>query len=143
MSIDVEQLRKDRELLGAHPWQVEEDPRPDMEWNRHIIDFDFNRVCFMSHNGGEAPKRDEAKARRIARLPDLETAYLAALDRIAELEGALRDTRHEICTGPVDDVLWHTSVPACTTVDNITLTLGDYWSYDEWLERAALKRDAG
>ncbi len=66
-----------------------------------------------------------------------------AASRISALEAEnerLRDclisTRHEICLGPVDDTLWHTEMPACTTVDNICLTLGDDWSYDDWIARA-------
>lgn len=54
--------------------------------------------------------------------------------RIAALEACLSDTREEICEGPVDDVLWHAAVPACTTVDNITLALNDGWTYDGWLQ---------
>lgn len=57
-----------------------------------------------------------------------------AAKRIEELEACLHDTRDEICEGPVDDVLWHSAVPACTTVDNITLVLNDGWTYDGWLE---------
>lgn len=64
--------------------------------------------------------------------------YLArmkwAADEIAKLRACLEHTRDEICEGPVDDTLWHTAVPACTTVDNITLTLGDGWTYDGWLQ---------
>ena len=61
--------------------------------------------------------------------------------RNAELEAenlrlrkCLAHTREEICEGPVDDVLWHTAMPSCTTVDNITLTLNDGWTYDGWLQ---------
>lgn len=56
-----------------------------------------------------------------------------AESEIARLRKCLADTRHEICLGPVDDTLWHHESPACTSVDNITLTLGDDWSYDDWL----------
>lgn len=67
-------------------------------------------------------------------------ALEAAQARIAELEGALRDVREEICTGPVNDVLWHNEIPSETTVDFICNTLNDDWDYDKWLEtRAALE----
>ena len=65
----------------------------------------------------------------------------ALQNRIAELEAenlrlrkCLEHTREEICEGPVEDVLWHTAMPSCTTVDNITLTLNDGWTYDGWLQ---------
>jgi hypothetical protein len=64
----------------------------------------------------------------------------AAQARIAELEWALRDVREEICTGPVNDVLWHNEIPSETTVDFICNTLNDDWDYDKWLEaREALE----
>lgn len=49
-----------------------------------------------------------------------------------QLRACLDHTREEICEGPVDDVLWHDA--GCTTVDNITLALGDGWTYDGWLQ---------
>jgi len=56
------------------------------------------------------------------------------LEELERLRACLENTRDEICEGPVDDVLWHTAVPACTTVDNITLALRDGWTYDGWLQ---------
>ena len=50
---------------------------------------------------------------------------------IERLRACLDATRDEICEGPVDDVLWHDEIT--TTVDNITLTLEDGWTYDGWL----------
>lgn len=64
-----------------------------------------------------------------------------AINRIRELEACLRDTREEICKGPVDDTLWHTSKPACTTVDNICMTLDDNWEYDQWLQTNSTERE--
>lgn len=63
--------------------------------------------------------------------------YMTMQDAAAEIErlrACLENTRDEICEGPVDDTLWHTAVPACTTVDNITLALRDGWTYDGWLD---------
>ncbi len=54
--------------------------------------------------------------------------------QIERLRQCLHDTREEICKGPVDDTLWHTGMPACTTVDNICMALKDDWDYDAWLE---------
>jgi len=56
-----------------------------------------------------------------------------AIEEIERLRECLSDTRHEICKGPVDDTLWHTGMPSCTTVDNICMALGDDWDYDQWL----------
>lgn len=66
--------------------------------------------------------------------PDNYVADLTAraAKRIERLERVLRDVRHEICLGPVDDVLWHMNYPAETTVDYICNTLGDDWTYDQW-----------
>lgn len=50
----------------------------------------------------------------------------------AMLRACLDNVRDEICEGPVDDVLWHNA--GCTTVDNITMALGDGWTYDGWLQ---------
>ena len=55
--------------------------------------------------------RDEghANARRIARLPELETAYLALTARVAELEGALWDIipmTDEISRAPITAERW-------------------------------------
>ena len=62
--------------------------------------------------------------------------------RIAELEAALADVRHEICLGPVDDTLWHQEIPAETTVDFICNTLRDKWDYDQWLgENAPINKE--
>ena len=60
------------------PWSVDPDPREGMEWNRHIIDFDFNRVCFMAHSGGNSPSTDEANAALIALAPQLAAALIEA-----------------------------------------------------------------
>ncbi len=60
-----------------------------------------------------------------------------AADEIERLRACLEHTREEICEGPVDDVLWHSAIPSCTTVDNITLALNDGWTYDGWLQAKA------
>jgi hypothetical protein len=54
-------------------------------------------------------------------------------ERMAELQAALFAVRNEICIGPTLDTLWHSSVPAETTVDYICNILQDDWDYDEWL----------
>ena len=65
---------------------------------------------------------------------DTEAAYLSEIERLRK---CLKETRHEICAGPRDDTLWHTEMPSCTTVDNITLTLDDDWDYAEWMRENA------
>ena len=59
-------------------------------------------------------------------------AQAAAGAEITRLQSALASVRAEICTGPIDDVLWHNKGE--TTVDFITNTLGDDWTYDKWFE---------
>lgn len=81
--------------------------------------------------------RENAAADRMSRADDLKRLR-AENER---LRGALVAVRHEICTGPVDDVLWHAAVPAETTVDFICNTLGDDWSYGRWAAEQALAKE--
>ena len=60
---------------------------------------------------------------------DAEATYVAEIEK---LRACLDHTREEICEGPVDDVLWHDA--GTTTVDNISATLGDGWTYDGWAD---------
>ena len=68
------------------PWCVDPDPREGMEWNRHVIDYDFNRVCFMAHNGGQKPETDESNARLIALAPSLAAALLVAEEALRDID---------------------------------------------------------
>lgn len=54
-------------------WAVDEDDRPGMEHNRHIVEADapHMRICFMAHSDGHSPDEDWANARLIAAAPDL------------------------------------------------------------------------
>lgn len=71
------------------PWTAAPDNREGMEWNRHVIDYDFNRVCFMAHNGGARPKNDEANARLVALAPDLAAALIEAEKALAKMIGSV------------------------------------------------------
>jgi len=51
------------------PWLVDEDQRPGMQWNRHILSADSAAICFMAH--GRSAAADAANARLIAAAPDL------------------------------------------------------------------------
>ena len=64
------------------PWSVDPDTRDGMEWNRHIVDYDFNRVCFMAHSGGNSPSTDEANAALIALAPQLAAALIEAMEAL-------------------------------------------------------------
>lgn len=77
---------------------------------------------------GAAPFADNE-----AGIPEMSALIRGLRDERNALRECLQQTRHEICAGPVDDTLWHQEMPACTTVDNITLTLADDWSYDDWI----------
>lgn len=72
------------------PWEVDEDYRPGMSWNRHIVygSDRENRVCFMSHSDGRAPERDRANAHLIAAAPELYEALLHIADEI-ETDGGV------------------------------------------------------
>lgn len=65
------------------PWFVSDDPRPNMEWNRHIAtDPDGeNRICFMANGGTERDDEFEGNARLIAAAPDLYAALESLLRR--------------------------------------------------------------
>ena len=63
------------------PWYVDDDTRPGMEWNRHVMADENTAVCFMAHSDGKAPGRDKANARLVAAAPMLLEA-LVALHRI-------------------------------------------------------------
>ncbi len=74
------------------PWDINEDNRPGMSWNREIIYGDGeNRICFMAHSDGRAPEQDEANACLIAAAPDL----YAALDRLIARYHPYRDNQED------------------------------------------------
>ena len=95
MSIDIKQIKADREAGTDGPWHV-----PDQTWSRHLtveVSGDGLIPCPGSHGamsytndicsmgwGAETPIWS-ANARRIARVPDLEAQVIADADRIAEL----------------------------------------------------------
>ncbi len=76
--------------ISSPPWAVDPDTREGMEWNIHIIDYDFNRVCFSSNPGGNSVKTTEANARLIAMAPDLAAEVLRLRAEVERLTEALR-----------------------------------------------------
>lgn len=127
MTLDIEQIKADREAGTDGPWSAFTD---DSAPHTNIVSPSPRTTCVFSLAGRY---KSESDVSRIARVPDLEAGYIAQAERIAELEAALKDVRHEICAGPIDDTLWHQEIPAETTVDFICNTLGDEWNYDKWL----------
>lgn len=73
------------------PWFVDEDQRPDMEWNRHIYGPDGLAVCFMAHSDGKDVARDEANAALIARAPDLAAEVERLKTALTKING-IRDS---------------------------------------------------
>ena len=67
----VAQLVADREAGTPGPWHFD-----GPVWNQIVWTDGENRLCFMAHSNGLNDDRDIANASRIARLPDLEAAYL-------------------------------------------------------------------
>lgn len=82
----VAQLVADREVGTPGPWHAD-----GPVWNQIVWTDGDNRLCFMAHSNGLDDARDEANARRIARLPDLEAAYLT----LAAENATLRAERDE------------------------------------------------
>lgn len=67
----VAQMVADREAGTPGPWHFD-----GPVWNQIVWTGSDNRLCFMAHSNGLNDDRDIANASRIARLPDLEAAYL-------------------------------------------------------------------
>lgn len=89
---DYTELRAKAEAATPGPWFIDEDTRPGMEWNRHIVS-DLqgdNAVCFMAHSDGKDPQRDRATALFIAAAsPDVVLRLIA----IAEAAQAWTEAR--------------------------------------------------
>lgn len=69
------------------PWFADEDPRPNMRWNRQIMSGPTTTVCFMAHSDGADTETDEANARLITAAPELLDALIAIRDRLKQCEG--------------------------------------------------------
>lgn len=96
MTLDTEQIRKDREAGTPGPWHV----------GRYALQ-DIDRGWFVGGNGycraqivGPAT-HIEANARRIARVPELEAAVLAANEHLVKRLESLQKY-FDLC----DDELW-------------------------------------
>ncbi len=73
------------------PWHVDEDSRPGMSWNRHIMSAPNMGVCFMAHSDGAAPARDKATAKFIAAAnPETILRLLAVVKAAKELDDEMR-----------------------------------------------------
>lgn len=81
---DKRHLRRNVRAFG--PWRIDEDRRPGMSWNRHIIDSDDNAVCFMAHSDGKDLVGDLAKAHLITSAPNLLAALEACLNVMEQHE---------------------------------------------------------
>lgn len=70
------------------PWIVDEDDRPGMAWNRHVVSAaDPNiAICFMAHSDGRDPARDASNARLVAAAP----ALLKALRKLDSIERGMQ-----------------------------------------------------
>jgi hypothetical protein len=63
------------------PWHVEDDDRPGMSWNRHIMSAPNKAVCFMAHSNGRDDARDNSTARHIAAFnPEVALKLITAVE---------------------------------------------------------------
>lgn len=76
MTINIEELKRDRKAGTDGPWRVRADHRHDPEeCNLHIC----GDIFVLADINGPNYSHQEPNARRIARLPDLEAAFLDAV----------------------------------------------------------------
>lgn len=111
----IDQIRADREAGTPGEWFSEGETGPRSQWDgatpatigvwsQHRLDAaieaeESNPDCVADPDDekwilgvwGKAGAEDQVNARRIARVPDLEAAYLASVSRIERLEAALSD----------------------------------------------------
>lgn len=84
------------------PWRVDGDPRPNMEWNNHIMYGPTNHmaVCFMAHSGFKYNEEHEAAAELIVALrnawPEIKQALSAAPDQSGMVGMLKKPTMSEI-----------------------------------------------
>lgn len=85
MTFDLAQMIADRDAGTPGEWFIN-----GPTWNQIVWTDNETRMCFMAHSNGLCGGRDEANARRIARVPLLEAEIIRLTARVAELEGALK-----------------------------------------------------
>lgn len=103
--IDIAALVADREAGTKGPWNLD-----GPVWNQIIWTDAENRICFMAHSDGLNDARDLANARRIARVPDLETALIEQAETIKRLTHLLEQSR---------EWNWISFYEACETEDGM------------------------
>ena len=113
----------DREAGTPGPWKVD-----GPVWNQIVWTDNENRLCFMAHSNGLNDGRDEANARRIARVPDMEATIIAQSAELEQLRNVLAAGRRAIgdhfaphdcyATGPMtgDIISDFVQCPACTFI---------------------------
>lgn len=89
--INLDELRADRNAGTDGPWRF------DGDWHRlpTILSGPCNEICTVKKRGfpsrSDHTKAESANARRIARLPDLEAAYLEAVEALKVAEDAIAE----------------------------------------------------
>ena len=84
MTFDLAQMIADREAGTPGEWFIN-----GPTWNQIVWTDNETRLCFMTHSNGLNDARDEANARRIARVPAMEAEIIRLTARVAALEDAL------------------------------------------------------
>ena len=83
MPIDIEKLKEDRESGAEGPWGVKYN-------NIHALGRCIARMDWAIHDSV-----DDANARRISRLPELEAAYIEAVECIISMVDAANSFQDE------------------------------------------------
>lgn len=89
--INIKELIADREAGTDGPWRVRAGHRHDPEECDLSICGD---IFVLADINGPNYSHQEPNARRIARLPDLEAAYIEAISIIRQVASGVGSTRH-------------------------------------------------
>lgn len=89
--INLDELRADREAGTDGPWHEAYDD----DNGQAVVSGEHTEICTCWHHSvGSIEKQMHANARRIARLPDLEAAYIEAVETLRVANDAITEMFH-------------------------------------------------